>query len=365
MRIAVDANPMFLTRSGIGHYTYHLVKQLTRIDHENEYFFYNTATRQRRLEDLKLSENAHVVCFPRPLSPWRAKRDRIDVYHGTSYRLWAHGKRGSVVTIHDLALTRFPEFSKKLFGERWSIHKTRRTLMRARRIIAVSQHTARDLKDLYGVSPEKIRVVYNGLGEEFFTKPDPNCIQSARARYGVKAVDYILYVGGSDPRKNLDRLLEAFSILVRKMGPITLLVAGGMGRRDGEIRQKISRLGLEKDVVLTGHLPAQDLHPLYCGARLFIYPSLYEGFGIPVLEAMACGVPVIASNTSSIPEVAGDAAYLIDPYDMEDMAQAMEKVLEDHDLAASLRAKGQERAKAFSWEKSARQTLEVYQECLI
>jgi glycosyltransferase involved in cell wall biosynthesis len=364
MRIAIDANPMFLTRAGIGNYTYHLVRQLVRVDQEHEYYLYNTVTREQELGGLKLGANAHVICFPRILSSWRARKDRIDVYHGVSYQLWAQGRAGSVVTVHDLALAKFPEFSKRLLGEQWSGYKTLRTLRRATRVIAVSQNTANDISNFYQIPSEKIRVIYNGVGEEFFSPSPTDSLKSVRARYRIPSGDYILYVGGSDPRKNLERLLEAFSILLKKIKPPKLVLTGGVGRRAKEIYQKISELGLEHHVVLTGHLPTQELRLLYSGARLFAYPSLYEGFGIPVLEAMACGVPVMTSNTSSLPEVAGDAACLIDPYDVQAMAAAMEKILKDNDLAASLQAKGLERVKAFSWERAARQTLEVYKECL-
>jgi glycosyltransferase involved in cell wall biosynthesis len=337
---------------------------LVRVDQDNQYYLYNTATREQELEGLKLGGNARVACFPRVLSSWKARKDRIDVYHGTSYQLWAQGGTGSVVTIHDLALAKFPEFSKRLLGERWSRYKTLRTLQRATRVIAVSRNTANDLSNLYQTPSEKVRVIYNGVGEEFFSIPPADSLNLVRAQYTIPPGDYILYVGGSDPRKNLRRLLEAFSILLKKINPLTLVLAGGMGRRGEEIIGKISELGLGRHVVLTGHLLAQELRRLYAGARLFAYPSLYEGFGLPVLEAMACGVPVMTSNTSSLPEVAGEAAYLIDPYDVQSMAAAMEKILQDKNLASSLKAKGLERAKAFSWERAARQTLEVYKECL-
>jgi len=363
MRIAIDANPMFLTRSGIGNYTYHLICQLIRADQANEYYLYNTATKDQELGGLKLGENVQVVCFPRMLSWWRARQDQIDVYHGTSYQLWTQGKVGSVVTMHDLALVRFPEFSKRLLGERWPIYKTRKTLERATRVIAVSHHTANDIREFYGIPAEKVRVIYHGVGEEFYSPCDPEARRAVIAKYQIPLENYILYVGGSDPRKNLARLLEAFSLLLKKMGPLILVVTGGMDR-GGEVYQKISRLGLEKHVVLTGHLPPQDLRYLYSAARLFVYPSLYEGFGIPILEAMASGIPVVTSNTSSLPEVSGNAALLVDPYDVQAMSRGMQKVLDDPRFASLLRAKGLERVKEFSWEKAARQTLKVYQECL-
>ena len=365
MRIAIDANPMFLNRSGIGNYTYYLVRQLVRIDQEDEYYLYNTATKDQELDGLKLGGNARVICFPRVFSAWRAKRDQIDVYHGTSYQLWAEGRAGSVVTIHDLALVRFPQFSKRFLGERWSIHKTRRILQRATKIIAVSQSTANDLTNFYQIPADKITVIYNGVGEDFYPCCEPGMIRSIRDRYDIHTDDYVLFTGGCEPRKNLERLLEAFLILHRKVYPLSLVVVGGMGRRSHEIHQRIARLGLERNVVLPGHVPNPDLRLLYSGARLFVYPTLYEGFGMPVLEAMACGVPVITSNASSIPEVAGDAAFLIDPYDVQTLAEAMGSVLEDQNLHESLRTRGLERVKAFSWESTAHQTLEVYKKCLI
>jgi len=362
MRIAIDANPMFLNRAGIGNYTYHLVRQLVRIDQENEYYLYNTATKEHELNDLRLGGNARVICFPRVLSPWKARKDRIDIYHGVNYQLWAQGNAGSVVTVHDLALNIFPEFSKRLLGEQWSRYKALRTFHRATRVIAISQNTANDIHKYYQIPPEKIRIIYNGVGEEFFSAPLPDSLKSVRARYAIPPGDYILYVGGSDLRKNLESLLKAFSMLLRKIQQITLVATGGMGRKAKEIYQSISNLGLERNIVITGHVSDQDLRQLYAGTRLFVYPSLYEGFGIPILEAMSSGVPVIASNTSSIPEVAGDAAYLIDPYNIGALADAMEKVLQDDNLARSLQAKGLQRAKAFSWERTARQTIEVYED---
>jgi glycosyltransferase involved in cell wall biosynthesis len=363
MRIAIDANPIFLNRAGIGNYTYQLVRQLLRIDRESDYFLYNTVTKDLVISGLSLGENGRVACFPRSLSRWRARRDRIDVYHGTSFRLWAEGSAGSVVTIHDLALRRFPQFSKRLFGERWSIHKTRKTLERASRIIADSENTAKDLSEFYRVAREKIRVIYLGVGEEFLASPPSESLEAVRSRYTIPG-DYLLFLGGADPRKNLERLLEAFSILLKNVPALTLVATGGMGRRAGEMFDRISRLGIGKNVLITGHVPAPDLRSLYRGARLFVYPSLYEGFGMPVLEAMASGVPVVTSNTASVPEVAGDAACLVDPCDIAALAEAMRRVLMDEDFAARLRARGLERVKAFSWEKTARETLSVYHEVM-
>ena len=152
--------------------------------------------------------------------------------------------------------------------------------------------------------------------------------------------DYILYVGGADPRKNLKRLLEAFSVLAQKGCPVSLVMAGGLGKKEGEILKWIEQLGLSREVLLAGPVHRRELPSLYSGARLFVYPSLYEGFGLPVLEAMACGVSVITSNVSSLPEVAGGAAYLVDPDDVPGLAQAMEAILQDAGLSEILRQPG-------------------------
>jgi glycosyltransferase involved in cell wall biosynthesis len=359
MRIAIDANPIFLSRGGIGKYAYHLVQHLVRIDPESAYFLYNTATREQEAEGLRLGERSQVVCFPRALSSLRVRRDRIDVYHGTSYKVRACGKFGSVVTVHDLALARFPQFTKRLLGEWWPMRKARGTLRKATRIIAVSEQTARDIVEFYDISMEKIRVVYNGVGEEFFPCNDP---EQMKMKFSLPHEDFLLNVGGGDPRKNVERLLSAFSILCRGDQPIALVLAGGLGNQLDPIRRKIADLRLEDKVVLTGHLSVPELRLLYSNARAFVFPSLYEGFGIPVLEAMACGAPVVASNGSSIPEIAGGAAILVDPSDEDALASAVEGILQDRSLGERLRSAGLQRAKAFSWEKAARETLAVYRE---
>jgi len=289
-----------------------------------------------------------------------------------------------VVTIHDLGYLYYPE-AHRLVDRLYLNLSTRYNARAATHLIADSSATKRDLIERYGIEPDKITVVYPGYdvlslskGNETTFQPvrDEEAIEAVKARYGI-AGDYVLFVGTLQPRKNLIRLIEAFSPSTRlrraqssrsgrrlsnPQSPISnlqLVIAGKKGWLYEEIFQQVEELELEGKVVFTGYVVAGDLPALLSGAGLFVFPSLYEGFGLPVLEAMACGTPVICSNASSLPEVAGDAALLVDPLDVEGLAAAMERVLGDEALRAELIERGFERARKFSWERCARETLDV------
>jgi len=264
----------------------------------------------------------------------------------------------SVVTIHDLGYLHFPR-AHRLLDRLYLDLSTRFNARAAAHIIADSQATKRDLVERYGVEPSKISVIYPGYDEEAFQPlREREAIEAVKTRYGI-AGDYILFVGTIQPRKNLVRLMEAFSLLKRQAADLQLVIAGKKGWLYEAIFRRVEELGLEGQVVFTGYVADEDLPALFSGARLFVFPSLYEGFGLPVLEAMACGVPVVCSNASSLPEVADDAALLFDPLDVVGMAAAMERVLGDERLRAKLVERGLKRARGFSWEKCARQTLAV------
>jgi glycosyltransferase involved in cell wall biosynthesis len=216
-----------------------------------------------------------------------------------------------------------------------------------------------DLIERYGTEPDKITVVYPGYDEATFQPVrDEEVIEAVKARYGI-AGDYILFVGTLQPRKNLIRLVKAFADCRSPIADCRLVIAGKKGWLYQEIFRRVEELGLEKKVVFTGYVPEGDLPALLSGAHLFVFPSLYEGFGLPVLEAMACGTPVVCSNASSLPEVAGDAALMVDPLDVEGLATAMERVLSDEELRAELTERGFKQARKFSWERCARETLAV------
>lgn len=261
-----------------------------------------------------------------------------------------------LVTVHDLERMCFP-LSKDGLKERIGLRLDALAIKKAKHIIAVSQNTKRDLVRLLGIAEEKVTVIYNGVDHSIFkpngSKPAP--------------FPYILYVGSERPRKNLLRLLEAFARLKKsgRFGDLKLLKVGTPGRSMAfrkSVQRAVEELGLEGDVIFTEHVGDHELAAHYGSASALVYPSLYEGFGLPVVEAMACGCPVITSNTSSLPEVAGDAALLVDPCDVDALSDAIARILEDDHLRRRLAAEGLERSKRFSWALSASQTLALYKE---
>jgi len=271
--------------------------------------------------------------------------------------------RSSVVTVHDLGYLYYPGAHRFLDGLYLNL-STRYNARAASRVIAISQATKDDLVQQCGIEPDKITVVYFGYDETMQPVEDEATIEKVKARYGIRG-DYVLHVGTLQPRKNLGRLLEAYA-MVRKQAkrgePPCLVMAGRKGWLCDQIFQHIVRLGLESEVILPGYVPRDDLPALLSGARLFVFPSLYEGFGLPVLEAMACGTPVLCSNVSSLPEVAGDAALLVDPLDVKSMAEAMNRLLQDEGLRSQLVERGYRQVRQFSWERCARETLAVLED---
>jgi glycosyltransferase involved in cell wall biosynthesis len=230
-------------------------------------------------------------------------------------------------------------------------------------ILADSAATAADLTAAHGVDSARVRVVYLGRDETLAPVRDGLVLANAQARYGIGG-RYLLYVGTLQPRKNLARVISAFSQLASAsaLADVQLVLAGKRGWLYDDLFTQVARLGLAGRVLFPGYIPESDLPALLGGALAFVYPSLYEGFGIPVLEAGACGVPVITSNTSSLPEVAGDAALLVDPYDVDAIADAMYRLVTDEALRAELTRRGAENVKRFSWEKCARETLAVLEQ---
>jgi len=262
-------------------------------------------------------------------------------------------KKPFIVTVHDLVRSCFG-FAKETITERILLKLDRRYIKRASHIIAVSQNTRNDLIRYLKIPDDRISVVYNGVDHSIF-KP-----------YSIKLYNrpYILYVGSERPRKNLGRLFEAFTKLKAEFPGLKLVKAGPPGRYKRfrkDTMRKSDRLGISRDIILADYTSELDLAHYYSSAALLAYPSLYEGFGLPPLEAMACGCPVVTSNVSSLPEVVGEAGIMVDPYDTDSLAQAMRRVLTDDKLREDMIRKGLEQAKRFSWEKAAKQTVEVYE----
>lgn len=258
-----------------------------------------------------------------------------------------------IVTVHDLVRSCF-SFTKETITERILLKLDIRGIKRASHIIAVSHSTKNDLIKYLKIPDNRISVVYNGVDHNIF-KP-----------YDVKLFDkpYILYVGSERPRKNLDRLFEAFAKLKGEFPELKLVKIGAPGRSEKyrrDVMRHLDGLGISQDIIFIDHVTELELAHYYSSAALLAYPSLYEGFGLPPLEAMACGCPVVTSNTSSLPEVVGEAGIMVDPHDINSLARAMRRVLTDARLRDDMIRKGLEQAKKFSWEEAARETMKVYE----
>ncbi len=290
--------------------------------------------------------------------PLLSRRLALDIVHGPVHVVPLSGRTPSVVTVHDLAYLLFPECYS--LAQRCYIGSvTRASVRKARRVIVVSEHTGRDVAERLGVPAEKITIVPNGVGSEFFPRSGAE-IESFRAAHQLPAT-FILFVGTLQPRKNLLGLMRAYAAL-RPEDRVPLYVVGAPGWMYADIFDEAAWLGIADSVVFPGYVSPATLPLWYSAATAFVYPSFYEGFGLPVLEAMACGTAVITSNVSSLPEVAGDAALLVKPDETEQLADAMLRVLGDEQCRAEMACRGLHRASRFSWERMARETASVYRD---
>ena len=367
MLIGIDASRAVATyRTGTENYALHLIRELLAVGGEHRFRLYFRQAPPAGLFPPGAEER--VIPFPRLWTHVALSREMLahppDLLFVPSHVLPLARPRRSVVTVHDLGYHYHPEAHTAWQNVylRWS---TRHNARSATRVLADSEATRRDLVNYYHTPPDRIAVVYPGRDETLAPVSDPALLAGVRARYGL-ADPYLLYVGTLQPRKNLVRLVQAFSrlpaLLAGQEQPPHLpglVLAGMKGWLHDEIVSQVRALGLEGQVLLPGYVPEDDLPALLSGALAFVFPSLYEGFGLPVLEAMACGTPVICSNTSSLPEVAGDAALLVDPHDVESLARAMLRLLMNGHLRSELAARGLEQARRFSWRRCARETLAV------
>jgi glycosyltransferase involved in cell wall biosynthesis len=378
MRVGIDCSLVPGERVGIGQYSYQLVQALSRIDHENEYLlypvFYYTFHPLYRHTRLPEAPNVRVAFrwFPRPVlralrhsrAPWFAKEwllGRVDVVHSVSFsapRFRGRRKR-LVVTIHDLSFLTHPECHTRENIAHAS-GGARDAVAWADALIAVSQHTRHDMIERLGADPERVVVTYLAPPPHYVREEDPMILSRVRKTYQLPP-QFVLFVGSLEPRKNVTRLLAAYAQLHPALRrEVHLVLAGGRGWLNDDVRSTVERLGVADRVHFIGYVKEADLPAVYSLATVFAYPSLYEGFGLPVVEAMQCGTPVLTSNVSALPEVAGEAAVLVSPANVEEIAAGLTRLLEDAGLRAELRARGYARAQAFSWERCARETLAVY-----
>ena len=374
MRIAYDGIPLVGTRFGIGHYTDLLIRAVARADRDTRCVVVcpRPINPFRPLPTLGFTDPNVELPLPGWLggligrareglgvqAPLEALVGPIDVFHATNYLLTHHLRQAKcVVSIHDLTSVLFPQWhpSKRLKEMRAGLRESADI---ADRIIAVSRATKDDIVRHLAIDPDRVAVVPLAVDPSFRPVP-PEETDAALAPLGLSHGTYLLFLGTLEPRKNVGRLLEAMVAIGEDVGPLVIVGAEGWG--NDELRPRIAELARRGRVRYLGYVPNSLRAPLLSGARMFVYPSLYEGFGLPPLEAMACGTPVITSNVSALPEVAGEAAILIDPLDVDALTAAIRKLWDDEALRYDLRVCGLERAREFTWERTARLTLEAYE----
>lgn len=364
MRIAVDAHSLGTRMTGNEAYVLNLMCALARVDTQHQYHIMTASpeavpaevSHAPHMRVHRLISNSAALRIPL-LLPELVRRSRAAILHVT-YVAPPVLSCPTVVTIHDISYEIFPEFFSQ--RDRWALGAlVPFSARRAAKVIAISEHTRRDLVRIYGLPEDKVAVTYLAAASQFHPVKSAQ-VEAVRLKYGLRA-PYILALGNVQPRKNLVRLMQAFALLCQSQSIAhSLAVVGQAQWRSSEVFSAIRKHGLEERVLFTGYVPGEDLPALYAGAELFVMPSLYEGFGLPILEAMACGTAVVCSNASALPEVAGQAALLVDPHNVEGLAGAMSRVLMDEGLRRNLAYEGLERAGQFSWDKTARQTMEVY-----
>ena len=368
MRIAIDAHSVGTGLGGNESYATNLIEALAQIDKANHYTLYVTRPEAaKRFADrwpnfVVRTTLPHTPLIRIPLTLSRElRKNPVDVLH-VQFTSPPFAPCPVVVSIHDLSFEHLPETFK--FRSRMQLRLTvRRSARKATRVIALSEHSRKDIIDTYGLRSDRVDVIPLAAPAHFAPVTDGKELQRVRQTYGIEG-DYILSVGSIQPRKNLSRLLAAYSSLreARAGGKLPqLVVVGKCAWLYEETLRAISELKLNKPVILTGYVPESDLPALYSGATCFVYLSYFEGFGLPPLEAMKCGTPVIVGNRTSLPEVVGDAGVLVDPFAVEEIAAAIKRVIANSDLRSKLRVKGLERAKLFDWRETARQTLAVYE----
>jgi len=371
MRIAIDYTAAMRQGAGIGSYVRNLVAAMLAQDSTNRYTLLTSGRPERPFPVAENVRGRSLLVPDRYLNilwyRWRMPipatffSGAVDLYHGPDFVLPPVSKKvRKIVTIHDLAFLEHPEYAvpslaaylKKVVPE---------AVAHADVVATVSHEVSRTLIEHFHTPREKLTVVPNGVGTHFHRVTDPVILSATQHKFGLKH-PFVLGVGTLEPRKNHIGLIKAFhQAQQKKHGPAMLAIAGGQGWLYEETQRVVAELKLEKKVRFLGRVSDLELVSLYSMADIFAFPSFFEGFGIPRLEAMACGVPVITSNVSALPEVAGDAALLVDPHNIQEMADAIIRLLENESLREELRQKGYQRVQQYTWTESARKMLDVYQ----
>jgi len=375
MQICFDARVIIDQLTGLGNYTYNLFKHLLMLDSENEYIVLinRSLTDQhpiKHLEQKNLKKRfvqiPEVTPQQQVLVPLELLKQKPDIYHYPNFDLPVFQPYNSVFTVHDLTYLKHDDLYMK---GRWIKNFYTKAIMnfgarKSKKIIAVSSSTKNDLLQILKVPEHKVDVIHEGLDESYFNGSLSNSKSNFFSKnFGLGAGDeYFLFVGERRPHKNLVRLIEAFAIFKQRAPDKVRLIIGGKKYASyDEPERKTQELNLTKEVIFLGYIPGDDLQLLYKNARCFMFISIYEGFGIPLLEAMACGTPIITSNISSMLEVAGDAALTVNPYNVDEIAEAMNQITYDSNMSQRLVDTGLKRVKNFSWNNAAEKTLELYE----
>jgi Glycosyltransferase len=373
MKIALDLTSTPKNKTGIGRYLYNLVYALQQVDTKNEYYLF---IQDDDVDGFDLREkNYHIVpanskILRRPylrilweqvVFPFRLKRLGIDLLHSTYFTMPYLCPVKKIVTFHDMTYFIFPEVHTALKREMFKAY-IRLSARAADGILSISNHTA---KDILAYSKPKNRDIFiSPLGVDWRFYEDNTVNADVLSQYGIES-EYFLYVGTIEPRKNILRLLKAYNALDKAVREkYKLIIAGKKGWLYKEIFEYMRENDLDKYVHFTGYVKDEDLPVLYKAAKLFLYVSIYEGFGIPVVESMACGVPTITSKSSSMEEIAGDAALLVNPFNENEIRDAILNLLSDSELCSELTSKGYERAKEYNWLKCAQKTAEAYEKVM-
>jgi len=369
LRIAIDAHSVGTKLGGNESYAVNLIEALAQIDEVNEYTLFVTTAEARdrfhqRWPNFKVRStlpHTPFIRIPLTLSA-ELRKHPVDVLH-VQFTAPPFCPCPVVVSIHDLSFEHLPE----TFHRRSRIQlrlTVRSSARRAAKILTLSEHTRRDVIETYGIEPSRITAIPLAAPGHFYPVEDNRELQRVRHNYGIDG-KYILSVSSIQPRKNLTRLVQAYASLRDKLTETELpklVLVGKRGWLYDDTLRALEETRLADSVILTGYVPESDLPALYSGAICFVYPSYFEGFGLPPLEAMKCGAPVIVGNQTSLPEVVGDAGLTVDPFEVRSIAEAIEKLINDSVLRRELSVKGRSRAETFNWRKTAQQTLGIYQQ---
>ena len=377
MKISIDIQPLLHEKTGIGQYIYHFLSHLQKIDHLNEYMLTYFTIKKRKPSLPVVSANFKLnrkgilpgrlleKCWKTINRPWYdSLSGPADIFHFPNFIVQPVKKGKTVATVHDLSFRLFPQFTEP--GNLVYLNKCiERTFERADHIIADSCSTKEQIIAEYKYPEEQITVVYLGIAEYLSSKVSAQDQERVRKKYSLPK-EYLFYCGTIEPRKNLKTLFKAFSLLKKRheFAHFKLVLTGMKGWRLEQIYGPMSQYGIRNDVIFTNYVPDEDLSALFSMATVFIFPSYYEGFGLPPLEAMACNVPVISSTAPSLPEVLGDGALYFDPDSPEELEDTIVKVLTDESFTEQLKRKGKKQAEKYTWEDTAKAVLSIYEKLI-